>query len=121
MLTPTQKPSDIENSKLIILQGQEGNSYKKVWAIFDVSPTIIQRFIAIHWQAGHPNERGWEGEPLLTVFENVHDLLLWLSVKDDEGAEFRAGLFQDQYQGGEYLDVLANMWDCESFFEFSGE
>lgn len=106
---------DIETSKLIVLQGEKDNSFKHVWAVFDVSPNTTQRFIAYHWEAGHPNESEWQ-HGAIVLFQDVHELLVWAVIRVEEDAQFRGGLKQKDYQGVEYLDKLAQSYYGLDYF-----
>lgn len=111
----TPRNYDIETSKLILVEGDDGNnSYKDVWVIFDVSPTVNNRYIAIHWQKEHPNEKNWPIE-ILTVFDYAEEVLRWCAYRKSQGAEFRTGLDQQKYQDVEWLDELCNSFGYDNF------
>lgn len=115
----TPRNYDIETSELIVLQGDDGNnSYKDVWAIFDVSRTTETRFVAVHWEKTQPNEGYWTHE-IITVFDHVHELMLWCAHRQMvDGAEFRTGMNLHQYQGTEWLDDLAQSEGYDTWKEF---
>jgi hypothetical protein len=108
------KVYSIETSTLIVLQGDDGNgSYANMWAIFDVSATTLTRYIAVHWEKSHPNERYWNSR-ILVIFDSVPDLLLWCArLQELDRAEFRTGMLQRKYQNTEWLDELcqAEGWE----------
>jgi hypothetical protein len=123
----TPRNYDIETSDLIVLCGDDGNnSYKDVWAIFDVSPTVECRFIAIHWDKSHPNEKNQERE-MLTTFDHIHELLLWCAYRQEvDGAAFRTGFnsdhkCSDRERGAEWLDKLCQAQGWESWDEYVEE
>ena len=118
----TPRNYDIETSDLIVLQGDDGNnSYKDVWAIFDVSRTTTVRYIAIHWDRNHPNETPSNYETL-TVFDGIYELLLWCAYRQAvDGAEFRTGIDQHRYQEVEWLDELARADGYDNWKQFVEE
>lgn len=94
---------NIEKSDLIVLVGEDGNSWADVWAIFDVSPDIYRRFIACHWSKHHPNEK-IDSTGILTIFDNLQDLLYWCaSLQMDNDVEFRGGM-DSKFNDHEWLD-----------------
>jgi len=116
----TARNYDIEASDLIILQGDDNNSYANMWALFNVSKTTECRFILIHWEKYHPNEQSWARE-ILTTFDHIDELLYWCAnMRENEGAVFRGGM-ESEYDNGEYLDKLCKNSFWESFDDFVKE
>ena len=110
---------DIEKSNLIVLEGDEDDSWQGVWAIFDVSKTVIRQFIACHWESIHPNETRWvNGAGILLMFDDLQDLLHWCAQqKLDNEAEFRGGL-DTKWQDDEWLDKECQNDGWESWDEY---
>lgn len=107
----------IERSDLIVLIGENGDSWADVWAIFDVSPNTTRRFIACHWNKNHPNEK-IDPTGILMVFDSLEDLLYWCAYRQiDDEAEFRGGL-DSKFNDREWLEQECSNADYESWEAF---
>jgi hypothetical protein len=107
----------IERSDLIVLVGDDENSWADVWAVFDVSETSSRRFIACHWNKNHPNEK-IDPTGILMVFDGIKDLLYWCAYRQiDDEAEFRGGL-DSKFNDLEWLEEECRNDGYESWEAF---